>query len=68
MTSLELQRIVDAARQLGEREVIQRLADGTIVEIHFHPEGEAPPEPTSYTADSLERFIRHQSHQNPHLN
>lgn len=56
MRMSELERVVQAAREIGENEVLLRLEDGTLVEIHFTPPHEHP----TYTSDSLERFFTHQ--------
>jgi hypothetical protein len=46
ISSLELQSLVDAARETGESVVVTVLPDGTVVEVHFQPKPPTEQEPT----------------------
>lgn len=61
LDSTQLQALVDAARQTGERDVTVSLADGTLVTVHFQPPPAKKPHP-------IRALLARVANQKPQLN
>lgn len=68
ISSTQLSAIVQAAKALGERQVTTQLPDGTIIEVHLTPEGEAPAEPTQPNCHPIALLMQRLKNQTIQLN